>query len=392
MRWVRGTLSLPLLLAGVIMFATAVPASAAVTDVPQTPFWGVSATGSVVWRILQIGNTIYVAGKFPGNVAAVNATTGQQIPWNTGLNGTAYALATDGAGHLWVGGNFTAPAKRLIEYNLQFNPLSGVMDLPGPVNTTFKAKADKAVRALTLGAGVLYAGGAFGRLDGVARKFVGAVNAATGAFLPAFAPPTFSKQVRSVAVDSLGRLWVGGYFQVDLGDPADIVIVLNPVTGAIDTACRPQVIIPSLEVSKFIPGMLNFDVSDPSTVYAAQSGRFNHFIQYDTATCAVNWFRKFDGDPEATAVVGDTAYVGGHFTFEHPGPGEVRHGDPNNGDVQRRRLAAYNFNGDLLPWNPGATDDVRAMADCGGKLCIGGDFTFSGGKPTQHFAVYAEAS
>lgn len=392
MRLVRGTWSLPALLAGLIVLSTAGPASAVVADVPQTPFWDVPVAGPTVWRILQIGNTVYVAGTFPGNLAAVDATTGQQIPWNPGLNSTVYALATDGAGHLWVGGNFTTPAKRLVEYDLLLDAVSGQLDLPGSIDPAFGAKADKAVRSLALGAGVLYAGGAFGRLDGIARKFVGAVNATTGAFLARFSPPALGKQVRSVAVDALGRIWVGGYFQVALGDPADIVTVLDPATGAINPMCKPKVKIPSLQVSKFIPAMLNFDVSNPSTVYAAQSGRFNHFIQYDTATCRVNWLRKFDGDPESTAVVGDTAYVGGHFIFEHPGKGETRHGDPANGDVERRRLAAYALNGDLLPWNPGAANDVRAMANCGGRLCIGGDFMFTGGKPAGHFAVYPAIS
>ncbi|WP_148572482.1 fibronectin type III domain-containing protein [Nocardioides caldifontis] len=80
--------------------------------------------------------------------------------------------------------------------------------------------------------------------------------------------------------------------------------------------------------------------------------------------------------------VGGTVFIGGTFTA-------LRH--PSNGStVTRNRLAAFDATtGELLPWNPGANGEVRALhADASGTgLFVGGAFTTIGGQTRQRLAL-----
>jgi PUA-like domain len=90
-----------------------------------------------------------------------------------------------------------------------------------------------------------------------------------------------------------------------------------------------------------------------------------------------------NGRVEAVAYLGNTVYVGGSFTA-------VR--DPAGGSVQARsRLAAFNASSphQLLPWNPGANNTVRALAvsPAGTRVYAGGAFTAAGGATRYRVAA-----
>src|SRR5690242_10012233 len=84
-----------------------------------------------------------------------------------------------------------------------------------------------------------------------------------------------------------------------------------------------------------------------------------------------------NGEVDAIAVDGNIAYIGGVFTAVRPA------GSPSgSGNVTRNHLAAINLTtGALLPWNPGASGDVRALAVSpdGSTIYVGGTFTTLGG-------------
>lgn len=76
-----------------------------------------------------------------------------------------------------------------------------------------------------------------------------------------------------------------------------------------------------------------------------------------------------DGRVYAIERSGDTVFIGGSFTA-------IR--GPNGSTQTRSRLAAYDATtGALLPWNPGANGDVRALraSSNGSGLFVGGAFT-----------------
>ena len=84
-----------------------------------------------------------------------------------------------------------------------------------------------------------------------------------------------------------------------------------------------------------------------------------------------------NGEVDAIAISGNVAYLGGAFTKMRPA------GNPaGSGEVARNHLAAVDLTtGKLLPWNPGANNDVRALtvSPDGSTVYAGGLFTTLGG-------------
>jgi hypothetical protein len=78
-----------------------------------------------------------------------------------------------------------------------------------------------------------------------------------------------------------------------------------------------------------------------------------------------------NGRVNAIVFLNGTVYLGGKFTSVRPA------GDPaGTGEVARNHLAAFNAStGALLPWNPGASGAVFALATSGNTIYVGGSFS-----------------
>lgn len=77
--------------------------------------------------------------------------------------------------------------------------------------------------------------------------------------------------------------------------------------------------------------------------------------------------------PDIRALTGtdDTLFIGGDFTHLVAPDGQATHA--------RANLAAIRPDGEILPWNPGANDEVTAIAPAGSTVFAGGKFTTAGG-------------
>lgn len=98
---------------------------------------------------------------------------------------------------------------------------------------------------------------------------------------------------------------------------------------------------------------------------------------------ASSW--QTDGRVRAIVVSGGRIYLGGSFTH-------VRAPGASGGGAFRNHLAAIDARtGGLLPWNPGANGQVRALRikPGGGTIYAGGRFTRVGGRPRAHIAAIA---
>lgn len=162
----------------------------------------VSADGSMVYLG---GGFTEVGGQRRSRLAAVTADTGEPVPgWSTGVNtNLVRALVADSSGRLYVGGNYTR-----IDGN-GIPRLAVVRQSDGEVDASFAPRPTGTVRALALSddGSLLYAGGGFSAIDGVARSGVAELVAATGA-ATAF-DPTDGGVVISIDVSSSGRLFFG---------------------------------------------------------------------------------------------------------------------------------------------------------------------------------------
>ena len=133
--------------------------------------------GQVNAQVLR-GNTLYVGGSFSfvgpvtGSGVPVDATTGAPEPGFPRVNGTVMAVVPDGSGGWFIGGTFTlvdGVARTNLAHVLSDHSVAAWNPAPNGV-----------VRALVLRSGLLYVGGDFVNLGGVARNRIGAVDASSG--------------------------------------------------------------------------------------------------------------------------------------------------------------------------------------------------------------------
>jgi len=165
----------------------------------------ISGTVAEVFAIEQIGNTIYIGGKFnnvvrrrvgdpqvdQAYIAALDATTGDYIDfWTPQLNGPVYALEASADGsRLYVGGEFTEvngnPDARGV---VALDPASGMIDSSwfAYVENAFVTDPG-VVRVIKEAGGWLYIGGNFSHVQGAdpatraARYKVARLSLTTGA-------------------------------------------------------------------------------------------------------------------------------------------------------------------------------------------------------------------
>jgi outer membrane protein assembly factor BamB len=114
----------------------------------------------------------------------------------------------------------------------------------------------------------------------------------------------------------------------------------------------------------------------PAGASAASVTR-NHLAAFDEATGALlPWNPNASGNVRAIEVVGSTVYVGGSFT--------------RVGGASRHDLAAVDATtAAVQPWNPGAGGQVLDMGAANGTLYVGGDFTTAGGAARTRLAAFS---
>ncbi|MFG1676087.1 hypothetical protein [Micromonospora sp. NPDC049282] len=157
--------------------------------------WTPHALDGTVYRILQVGNRVYLAGSFT-KVRNAGETAQLAMP-------------------------------RLVAFD------AGT----GRIDTTFKPVVNGTVKALAASADgrSIYLGGAFTTVNGVAAPRVARVDAVTGARVAGFAPAALNNQVNDMRLVG-ARLLVGGAFQTVGGVTRRALAALNATTGAADAS------------------------------------------------------------------------------------------------------------------------------------------------------------
>jgi hypothetical protein len=212
-----------------------------------TTYWGVSGmiTGtttddidSEVWAIEQIGNRVYVGGRFTHvtndgqsyerqSIAAFNASTGVWIDtWTPNLNGGVYALqASSDGSRLFVGGDFS-------EYNgINVKGLAALDPMTGAIDWTFGARvsggSQPSVKTLDIEGDWLYVGGQFDALktSGVGPDLsnAGRVSQTTGVVDASFTPDVIGGGVWGIdASPTSTNVYLAGNFDSVAGQAGTI--------------------------------------------------------------------------------------------------------------------------------------------------------------------------
>jgi len=329
-----------------VVLAGLVPSAGAATSVvSDTPDSTPSFNGAV--HVVQYHRGVaYLGGEFTlavqdgityqrRHLAAVDAATGDLLPWSPRANGTVRSLRV-GTGWTYLGGAFTRVQ------GASHVGLARVATASGRVDRTFKPRVPGEVRALAVFHRTLYAGGTFLRANGHVRKHLAAFRPRTGALVSSWRPQT-DGGVNAIQA-AHRRLYVAGGFQHLNGSTRGRnVAPLGPVRGTLQSGYRSTVgyVVNDIEVTA-------------SRIYAAADGPAGH-VRALSLKGAGRWNLTVDGGTRAITLLGGTLYVGGHFdnacTTAKPG---VRGGCLTGTATRHKLLAASAGDGTLLAWAPQA--------------------------------------
>ena len=244
---IRGALVLFMLVVSGVLVA---PASPALSDVGDTgvPTWGVFGIATntetepirnLVFAIEQIGDRIYVGGKFietrpykSGSgvaqpyLAAFNADTGQFVDsFRPDLNGPVYSLqASPDGSRLFAGGEFTSiDGDDWARGVAALDPQTGTVDTSWRARLTSSGGARPIAHSLTIEGSSLYVAGRFDHITSVggqshASAKVAKLAVSDGSPNTGFATVISGGSVWGVAAGG-GRVYLAGYHDSVDGNP-----------------------------------------------------------------------------------------------------------------------------------------------------------------------------
>src|SRR5262249_12478667 len=232
------------------------------------------------------------------------------------------ALALSGA-TIYAGGYFT-------KLNVAADGTGGVtrnhlaaINADGSLSN-WNPSANALVRTLAVSGNVIYAGGAFTKLNvaadgsgGVARSALAAINA-NGSL--SNASPSANNSVYTLLVSN-GVIYAGGFFTK-----------MNAAPDGSGGVVR------------------------------------NYLAAFSADGTLTNWNPSADSAILALTSSGGTIYAGGYFT-------KMNTAADGSGGVARKQLAAINADGSLSNWNPSANDSVTSLLASGSTIYAGGIFT-----------------
>ena len=369
------------LLAGAALGLALVIASAsqAVAVLPTTPdpTWGTNGKVDVV---LRVGSTVYLGGTFTelddtastatapaSNLAGIDATTGAPTGFAPTLDGEVFALAASPDGsRLYVGGNFNTVNGKPQKKIAVFNTATGAL-------ITWKPAAgwpNNVIRAIAVAPSTIYIGGAFTKIGTSTISRIAELNASDGTLVTGFTT-TADNLVRALVLTPT-RLYMGGNFANINGTSQKSLAAVNPTTGASITG----VYHPTYPVLALSPGS--------TRLYAGGGGGGGKALAVSLATGAKVWEQTTDGNVQATAVLNDVPYFGGHF-FKY-------------GKTAVSQLVRANASTGALDttWLPAVTAGFLGVFALDGeganKLYVGGDFTRVQNLKRLNFASFTDGA
>lgn len=375
----------------------------------DTRFW---VTDGNVNATVQSGDTLYVGGNFTyigpntGSGTSLSLLTGAPLANSPRVDGLVLAVAPDGSGGWYLGGQFTkvgGVARQHLAHLLADQSLD-----------PWDPSPDGAVLALATSGSTVFVGGTFTTIGGQSRSQIAAIDAESG--LPTAWAPQANGPVQALVLQG-ATLYAGGQFTT-IGGQTRLRVAALDTTTALASSWAP-------DANGFVQALAVRD----SLVYVG--GGFTSIGgQLHTNLAAIDansglataWSADANGFVQALQTDSTAVYVGGGFTQIHSTPrnrlaaldlltGVPTAWDPNaNNSVQtltlqgstvfaggsfdqvggqsRRFLAAIDAaSGAVTPWQSDANSNVRTSASDGTSLFVGGDLTSVGGMRRSYLAA-----
>jgi hypothetical protein len=339
-----------------------------------------TAVGSVMSLVLSADSKRLFAGGFftsmagaaRSGLAALNtASGGLDAGFNPAPSGGGVeTMVLTPSGRLLLGGGFTAIGTTARNRLAAVNPATGALD------PTWAPPADGAVHTLRLSADgtKVFAGGAFATIGSSSRSRLALLSATGSGSLDGTWKPAANGDVSALALSADGtRLFAAGAF-TKLGSAARNHLGALATTGGAVDAWNPNAALPALAVA-----------TSPSVVFAG--GTFatvngtarSNLAAFDAATGVLvpgfvagtdTGVRAIGASPD-----GSSLYIGGLFKRV-------------NG-MSRSRLAKLNSATGALDtaWAPKASAEVKALVVTGGKVYAAGAFSTIDGSTRKRAAA-----
>jgi len=346
-----------------------------------------NANSTVVSIAVQTDGKILIGGAFTtlnpngsgtvarSRIARLNADGTVDTTFNPNANSSVQSIAVQTDGKILIGGSFTAlnggavPRNRIARLNAD-----------GTVDTTFNPNANSDVVSIAVQTdGKILIGGGFTTLNGgaVPRNSIARLNA-DGTVDTTF-NPNANGGVQSIAVQTDGKILIGGFFTTLNGGavPRNRIARLN-ADGTVDTTFDPNASSTVYSIAVQTDGKILiggfFTTLNGGTVTRNFIARLNADGTVDTT-----FNPNANGFVLSIAVQTDgKILIGGGFTTLNPN---------GSGAVTRNRIARLNTDGTVdTTFNPNANSDVQSIAvQTDGKILIGGFFTtLKGGTVTRN--------
>ncbi len=409
------------------------PAAAEIDDQPLNNFWGVDGIASAqtnnfnaqVWAIEQIGNVMYVGGKFTDvrggatryprpYIAAFEASTGKWLDWWTpDFNGPVYALRASADGStLFVGGEFTTVNGANVPAFAAIDPITG--DNVTSWTTRVNGGGPAVVREIKLGDdGQLYVVGGFNNASQngqvISQSNAVRINPSTGAIDTGWRPDINGGGVWDVAFGS-NRVYLGGFFTnlnnksgtfrfgpVRQSDGGQVSGVNGYTPNEDVNGTRGRVYaLAAVNGSVFVAG------EEHAVQVLNESDLSRRYVHFTGQPANEGWALSGGGDYQDLEVVGNRVYASCHCWNQHldadngnlypttaPGPGTW---------TPVRSVIAYNANtgkkidsfAPILNGSSGVWAIKGHSTD--GCLWVGGQLTQSGGRPAYNLARLCDSA
>jgi hypothetical protein len=439
----------------VLLSPRSTSAQALLSQIPVTN-GGLGDGSAYVSALAKAGNTVYVGGSFDyigpatGSAALLDPTTGAPVVGFPKVDSSIDAIASDGAGGWFIGGNFhnvggvprngVAHIKSDLSVDSWSTTVNGrvralavigssvfvgggflkAFDATTGSQLAFDAGQSLEIRALAASGSTLFVGGTFSSVGGQPRQNLAALDAVTGSALSSWTANA-NNTVQALLVDG-STLYVGGGFGGINGLVRNGIAAVDASTGALSSwapAGDGAVLALALQGTAIYAGGTFFNLGGQPRV---------HLAALSTSTgLATSWNPGADNSVNALAIVGSAVYAGGSFstaagqtrlriaaldastglaTAWNPGASaEVRALQASvagvlaggafcsAGGKARNRLAAFDATtGAIMPWNPGADDRVKSIATDGTTVYLAGDFSNVGGMARSRLAAVSAAT
>lgn len=330
-------------------------------------------------NLIAGGTLLSVNGQQRLGLAALSITDASLLPATDSIRAaTVNALAAQLGGGMIVGGDFN-----LADSQQRNNLLR--LQADGTLDPLWNSGADDVVNALAIdSSGSIYVAGNFYSIGGVSEARIaklasdGSVNAGWHANVSSYSG------IQSLALDSIGDTYIGGYFNYIAGQPRNHIAKLSGVTGLLDPNWNPG--------ADDVPYMLGIDNSN-GWVYAggyfenAGGGAHHYLARFSasgTGAVDANWNPNPDSQMSSLVVDSDgSVFAAGYFQ--------------NIGGQQRRGIAKLiGADGSAEPnWSPSGYNDYpkALLLDGSGALYAGGcqlhKFSTSGNGSDPNYSTWS---